>query len=251
MLLATPFILASTLIALADLEEAEDGWTGQINAAASLATGNTENTVLGGNFEAARKYGAITHAFEGGGNYAEATQGSGETQTTSVTQNRWFGQYRIEVETGDKSFVYGRVRYGEDQFSGFDRQAFIGTGVGHSFYENEKGRLTVLVGPGFQYLERARPQTMTEEFERAQGTLALFFGEAFRHEPRENVSIEQSLDATISDRNVEVTSVIALKTKLTDHISSRINYQVIHNTDPPDGREQTDTLLSAAIGYEF
>ncbi|NNU17203.1 DUF481 domain-containing protein [Parvularcula sp. ZS-1/3] len=251
MLSTAPLILASTLIALADLKKGEDGWDGQVVFNASAASGNTENAVIGARFDAARKFGPITHAFEAAGDYAEATQRRDGTETSVVTQNRWHGQYRIEIQTGDNSFLYGRGRYGEDQFSGFDRQAFVGGGLGHSLYDRPNRRLTLLVGPGYQYLERTRPQNAPDDFERTEGTLAVFLGETLRHVIRENVTLEQSLDATISDENAQINNTISLKTKLTEKISSRISYRVIHNTDPPDGRQSTDTLLQASIGYDF
>lgn len=242
---------ASTLIALADLNKGKDGWDGQVVFNASLATGNTENTVLGARFDIARQFGQVTHAFEAGGDYTETLKRIGDTEDRQVTQNRWFTQYRVEVQTGDSSFVYGRARYGEDQFSGFDRQGFLGAGIGHTLVKNDKTRLTILVGPGYQYLERARPETPGPDFERREGTAAVFIGQTFRRVIRENVTFEQSIDATVSDRNMQVNSNMDLRTKLTKSISTRINYAVIHNSDPPDGREQTDTRLSASIGYEF
>lgn len=242
---------ASSLLALADLKASEDKWVGALQIDASSASGNTNNTVLGGRLNLARKFGPITHAFEAGGNYAESTITRDGEEVTETTQNRYFTQYRIEVQTGDRTFLYGRARYDEDQFSGFDRQVFVGGGLGHTLAKSDTRELTVLVGPGYQYQERTRTAQSDPDQERIQSTVAVFLGQTYKQVIRENVTFEESLDATVSDGNDTVKATFSLKTKLTDSISSRISYNVIHNTEPPEGREQTDTLLSASIGYEF
>jgi len=248
--LVLPFS-ASTLLQLAEINKGKDVWSGSVTFNASAATGNTQNSVLGGRFDISRKMGAFTHAFDAGGNYTEVTRERDGNNVRDITQNRWFAQYRAEVQADERSFFYGRTRYDEDQFSGFDRQFFIGGGFGHSFFDDQKKKLTALLGPGIQYLERARPQQQPDDFDARETVFALFVGETYRHVLRENVSIEQSLDATLSETNNSVSNRMSLKTDLTDKISSRISYAFTHNTDPPDGRKNTDTLLSASIGYQF
>lgn len=241
----------STLLQLADLDESEERWSGSVVFDASAATGNTENLVVGGRSNISRKFGAITHAVDAGGNYTEVTRFRDGVESRDVTQNRWFVRYRIEVEANERSFFYGRARYDEDQFSGFDRQAFVGGGFGHAFFDSDRTKLTMLIGPGLQYIERAQSELGPDDFERTQSTFALFAGQTLTRVLRENVTLEQSFDATVSEENNTVSGVFSIKTDLTDKISSRLSYAVTHNTDPPDGRENTDTLLSASIGYEF
>ena len=244
--------VASILLAQANLDAQEDRWAGRVQFNLASATGNTENTVLGGNFNIARKFKAITHAIEAGGNYTETTtQDADGLDISNITQNRWFAQYRIEIQTGDASFLYGRTRYEEDQFSGFDRRAFIGGGIGHTLFESEKQNLTFLVGPGLQYFAVTRPDPLPEDFEDTETSVAVFFGETFSRVIAENVTFEQTLDATIADENTTVTNNFALRSNLTQKISLQTAYNIKHETDPPEGREQTDTLLTVSIGYDF
>ncbi|MEM9838082.1 MAG: DUF481 domain-containing protein [Pseudomonadota bacterium] len=244
-------VAASSLLQYTDLRESKDKWSGSIQFNGAAASGNTNSVVLGGRFNAARTYGAITHAFDAGGNYTEVDRVVNGSETRQVTQNRWHTQYRIEIQTGDASFFYGRARYEEDQFSGFDRQAFAGGGFGHAFYDTDTRKLDVLVGPGIQYIVRTQTNNAPANAEDDEITFAVFLGQTFTKVLRENVTFEQSFDGTSSETNNTVVARVALKTDLTDKISSRISYGVTHNTDPPEGRENTDTLLSASIGFEF
>lgn len=244
-------VAASSLLQYTDLRESKDKWSGAIQFNGAAASGNTNNVVIGGRFNVARTYGAITHAFDAGGNYTEVEKIVNGSETNEITQNRWHTQYRIEVQTGDRSFFYGRARYEEDQFSGFDRQAFVGGGFGHAFYDSDTRKLDVLVGPGVQYIIRAQIDSTPLDDSDDDLTFAVFLGQSFEQVLRENVTFEQSFNGTSSETNNTIVSQFALKTDLTDKISSRISYAVTHNTDPPEGRQNTDTLLSASIGFEF
>ncbi|MCQ8184157.1 DUF481 domain-containing protein [Parvularcula maris] len=251
-LLTGNLAISSNWMQTGTIEAEEDQWSGAVRFNLSSATGNTDNTVLGGKVILARKYGAITHAIEGGGNFTETTTVDQDgAENTSTTQNNWFSQYRIEVQTGDRTFLFGRLRYEEDQFSGFDRKAFAGAGIGHAIYERETRDLRILAGPGVQYFERTRPLPLPEDFEQEETSLAFFFGQTFRQQIVENVEFAQSFDATWASENSTIAPAFEVKSDLTDKISLRTVYTVKHETDPPEGREKTDTLLSVAIGYEF
>ncbi|MEM6747503.1 MAG: DUF481 domain-containing protein [Pseudomonadota bacterium] len=255
-LLASTLALAaaapSSLLQEADLAESQEKWTGDVQFNVSSATGNTENTVLGGKLDLSRTYGLYTNNFRAGGNYARTTTENDDgTENTETTQNNWFIQYRGEYQTGDRSFVFGRLRYEQDEFSGFDSRTNIAAGIGHTLIKTEKTELTMLAGPGFQYAELATPDPITDDFEETQSSASFFFGETFSTVLRENVTLEQSLDATVADDNSTLANIVSLKTNLTERISSRISYEVKHETDPPDGREQTDTLLTASLGFSF
>lgn len=241
-----------SLLDMADLDVDKEGWSGAVNFNLSSATGNTRNTVLGGRARLGYKRAALTHVGEAGGNFTETTTVAADgTETTDVTQNNWFAQYRLEMQTGDRTFVFGRTRYEEDQFSGFDRRVFVGLGLGHTLWKTERSDFQILVGPGYQYFERARPDPVPDDFRTTEGNLAFFFGQTYNQQLRENVSIEQSLDTTVTDANTTVALGTALRTNLTERLTSRIAYNVNHETDPPAGRQNTDTLLSVSLGYEF
>lgn len=235
-----------------DPKKGEESWDGQIAFSASSATGNTENTVLGLAFDARRIHGRYTHDIQSGINYVESSKTNDDGDRVSErTQDRWFAQYRLEAQTADRTFVYGRVRYEEDQFSGFENRVFLGAGIGHNWIETDGMKWSVLAGPGYQYaeLERSEDTEMTEADD--PSGLAVYAGSVFNWDVRENVVFDHSLDATWTEDNTTAETVFGLKTKLTESISSRLNYRIKHETDPPENREATDTLLSASVVYGF
>ncbi|MEM6649085.1 MAG: DUF481 domain-containing protein [Pseudomonadota bacterium] len=236
-----------------DNERGKENWDGTLEFSASTATGNTENSVLGAKFNARRVLGRYTHDIASGANYAETDveADDGEDDRT-VTQNNWFAQYRGELQTGDRSFAYVRGRYEEDEFSGFQSRAFLGVGLGHTAVERDTMQWDLLAGPGVQYvvLEPSEDEVM-EDFEDEEITVALYAGSDFEWVMRENVSLEHELDLTWADRNSTISTEASLVTDLTETISTRLSYFIKHETDPPEGREDTDTLLRASVVYGF
>jgi putative salt-induced outer membrane protein len=252
MSVALILLLSNSMFDDTQLKVDREGLSGAVNFNLSSASGNTDNTVLGGRIRLAHKRLRLKHVLEAGGNYTETTKRFDDGRVdTEVTQNQWFGQYRAEYETGDRSFAFARTRYEEDQFSGFDRRVFVGAGMGLTLWSTDTSEFKILSGPGYQYAERVRPETPGPDFERVQRSAAFFLGQDYRQVLRENVTIEQSFDATLAEQNTTLASQVALKTDITDKISSRIAYSIKHETQPPAGREPTDTLLTASIGYSF
>lgn len=233
-------------------QKGAEGWDGSVELAASNATGNTQNSVLGARFEARRIYGRYTNDVEAGINYAESTTVDDDgDELDSVTQNNWFGEYKLNIHAADRTFYYGRARYEQDEFSGFESRAFLGAGVGHTVVDDDAMKWSVSAGPGVQYTMYEEPDPITADFEDSITELAVYAGSEFDWVIRDNVSFENDTDITWTDANTTAANTASLKTKLTESLSSRLSYMVKHETDPPTGRESTDTQLSASIVYGF
>ncbi|MEM9233449.1 MAG: DUF481 domain-containing protein [Pseudomonadota bacterium] len=238
--------------ALEDTEKGAENWDGSVEFSASSATGNTENIVLGTRFDARRVLGRYSHDIRAGANYTETTKEQDDgSKVTEETQNNWFGQYRLEIQTGDRTFVYGRARYEQDVFSGFDQRAFLGAGFGHDIVDTEAFDWQLIAGPGVQYTEFVVPETPDADFEREKTEVAFFAGSEMDWAIRENVAFEHELDATWTEENSTIDTRASLKTSITDTISTRLTYRVKHETDPAEDREATDTQLKASVSLGF
>ncbi len=232
-------------------DQGAENWDGLVEFSASSATGNTENTVLGLRAEARRILGRYSHALTGAANYARATttDDTGE-EFTEDTQNNFFAQYRLDVQVADKTSYFTRVRYDQDEFSGFDQRAFVGAGVSHYFVEREDIAFQSSLGPGVRYT-KLDPATLDPGEDGSLVEFAVFAGTEFDWVPRENVTLEHDFDTTYTAENTTFVSLASVKTDITETISTRLSFEVKHETDPPEGREATDTLLRASLGYGF
>ena len=211
-------------------------WTGTFGAGATLATGNSENIAAGLSIDAKRATGKLTHNVKAGIDLASA---SGVR-----TQKRWYGSYQLDINFSERTYAYSRFSYDEDEFSGFDYRLFGGAGLGHFLYKSEPFTWKIEGGPGYRF----SPIDDTRETE---SEFALYASTEVDWQIRDGVLFEQNVNATWTDPTSTIESLTALTTTLTNTLSTSLSYRVRYETNPPDGRENTDTLLKASVNYGF
>lgn len=211
-------------------------WDGKINASAVFSSGNSENSAVGFSVDAAREAGNFVHNVTG---FFDLGRSGGVTN-----QKRWGAAYQLDYQFGERTYAYGRISYEEDEFSGFDYRLFTGAGLGHFFYQSEPFAWKVEGGPGFRY----SPIDLTREIDQQ---FALYAASEMDWLIREGVTLEQDVNVTWTSPTTTVQSITALTTKLTDQLSTALSFEYRYETDPPDGRENTDTIARASLVYGF
>lgn len=211
-------------------------WDGKISASGVLSSGNSENAAVGVAVDAARNDGDFKHNIKGFFNLGESDN--------VTNQRRWGLSYKLDYNFGERTYVYGRVAYEEDQFSGFDYRIFSGAGLGHYFSKSEPFKWKVEGGPGFRY----SPIDDTREVEQE---LAVYGASELDWTIREGVVFEQDFSTTWTEPTTTFQSVTSLSTQLWGDISTGVSFEYRYETDPPPGRENTDTIAKASLSYGF
>ena len=211
-------------------------WDGKIKAGASLASGNSDNFAAGLSIDAARTAGDWVHNFTA---YIDFAESNGVTN-----QKRWGASYQLDYKFSERTYAYGRFSYDEDEFSGFDYRLFFGAGAGHFLYKAEELTWKIEGGPGY----RISPIDDTREVERE---LAVYAASETDWVIRDGVVFEQDFNVTWTSPTTTFQSISALTTDITDAISTAISFEYRFETDPPLGREQTDTIARASLVYGF
>ena len=226
-----------------DEPETTDGWDGDIGLSASSATGNSETMHIGFSANAKKIAGRYTHLLEGKYDYAE--------QDGDASQNALLAGYQLDIQLRDRTYSYGRVQYDRAEFSGIDNRFFVGAGLGHYFVERDDMTWRLEGGPGYRYTQYIEPEPVPADFDDTESEFALYGNSIFEWEIRDGVDFTHTLDVTWTDPNTSINTEVALVTKLTDSLSSKLSYEIRHETDPIDDKESTDTLLKASILYGF
>ena len=211
-------------------------WKGKITAGGSLASGNSENLAAGVAIDAVREAGNWSHHFTGFYDYAESND--------LATQNRFGGAYELDYLFNKRTYAYGRVSYEDDAFSGFDYRLFTGAGLGYFLFKSEPLTWSVEGGPGYRYSPIDLTREVEEEF-------ALYGSTALDWVIHENVVFEQDVNVTWTSPTTTIQSITTLTTKLTDSISTNLSFEYRHETEPPLGRDNTDTIARANLVYGF
>lgn len=211
-------------------------WDGKISASGALSSGNSENAAVGVAIDAARTAGAWKHNFKG---YFDLGESSGATN-----QKRWGASYKLDYNFGEHTYAYGRVSYDEDQFSGFDYRLFGGAGLGHYLFKGKPFSWKIEGGPGYRY----SPIDISREVE---SELAVYAATEIDWLIREDLKFDQDVNVTWTSPTTTIQSVTALTTKLWGDLSTGLSFEYRYETDPPLGRENTDTIAKASLIYGF
>jgi len=211
-------------------------WDGKFSASAVMSSGNSENTAVGIALDAVRTAGEFKHNFKG---YLDLGESSGVTN-----QKRWGASYKLDYNFTDRTYAYGRFSYDEDQFSGFDYRLFAGAGLGHYFAKSEAFTWKAEGGPGFRY----SPIDLTREIEKE---FAAYGATEIDWLIREGLKFEQDFNVTWTSPTTTLQSVTSLSTQLWGDLSTGLSFEYRYETDPPLGRENSDTTARASLIYGF
>lgn len=211
-------------------------WDGKISASAVMSSGNSENAAVGIAVDAARTSGAFKHNIKAFFDYGESND--------ITSQKRWGAAYKLDYNFTDHTYAYGRISFEEDEFSGFDYRLFSGAGLGHYFAKSEAFSWKIEGGPGYRY----SPIDDTREIEKE---FAAYAATEIDWLIREGIKFEQDFSTTWTSPTTTFQSVTALTTQLWGDISTGLSFEYRHETDPPLGRDKTDTIAKASLIYGF
>jgi len=211
-------------------------WEGKFQAGASFASGNSDNTAVGVLLDAARETGKFKHNINA---YFDIADSSGVQ-----TQKRWGAAYQLDYNVSDRLYAFGRAAYDEDEFSGFDYRLFGGGGIGYYLAKGEPLNWKIEAGPGYRY-------SLIDDTRETSSDIALYAASETDWIIREGFLFEQDFNVTWTDPTTTFVSLTALTTALTDSISTGISFEYRYETNPPLGRENTDTVFRANLAYGF
>ena len=242
----------ATLMALstpAFAQDAASGWSGEGSASASSTTGNTETTDFGLGLNLAKEVGLWKYK-------TEALADFGKTAGIE-TRNTFFLAGQADRQINDRLFGFGRVSYENNQFSGYDSRSFFGGGLGYEIYNTDTLNWSVNGGPGFKIDEVKRiittapgggaliiPATTQESF-------SAIGASDFSYDINDNVVFSNNTRLVYAEDSSQLGNVIALTAGLTDSLSARFSFDVQHDTNPPLGFEDTDTITRFSVVYGF
>lgn len=211
-------------------------WDGKIETSALFSSGNSNNSAVGVLIDAKREGERFVQNFDAFFNLG-ASEGV-------LNQKRWGAAYKLDYNLTDRTYAYGRFSYEEDEFSGFDYRLFAGAGLGYFLFDSDPFTWKVEGGPGYRYSPIDDTRDIDQQF-------ALYAASETDWLIREGVLFEQDFAVTYTDITTTLQSITSLSTKLWQSISTGVSFEYRHETNPPAGRENTDTIAKAAVSYGF
>ena len=212
------------------------GWQGQFELGGGLNSGNTEEQTVTVGFKISRERKKWRH---------EANALLDFTRTDSTTSKQDIeASYQLNYRFSDRLYVLTLLSYEDKRFSGFDYRTTETVGIGYKALEGETYYMNIEAGPAGRR-SRVAATGITET------GLGARVSTLFHWDLSPAFSIENTASALFGEDSTSLEETLALTTKLTDSLSGRLSFNIVHNTNVPLGAEKTDTVTRASLLYSF
>lgn len=222
-----------------------ENWSGKGELGAFRSTGNSSNTGVTAGLSLKREGMDWRHKLTGRVDYQRSND--------VTTREQFFASYEPNYKLNDRLFAYALAQYERDRFQGFSgRYAFSG-GLGYQIIDRPGLQLSAKTGPAYRVTEFLDGTS--------EDRLAALFGVDFDWDITDRIKLTHNTNAVaeaggsatliVDGRNTSLNSVTGLNAKISDDLSARFSYAIEHDSNPPPGAEQTDTLSRVTIIYDF
>jgi putative salt-induced outer membrane protein len=210
-------------------------WSGKAALGFLAASGNTESSSLNSAFTVAYTAGRWAHSLEATAiNTTENEQTSAEAYALG---------WKTEFNMTERDFLFARVNWRKDRFSGYDQQLSESLGYGRRLIDTGVHFLNAEIGAG------ARQADLTDGT--TEQDLIWRGGVNYQWKFSETAQFTQDITAESGPENTYAESVSAIKTRLIGALALVASYTIKNNSVVPIGTEKTDTFAALSLEYAF
>lgn len=217
-------------------EEPDHGWRGKGEFGLVSTSGNTDTRSLNLVLEFIYEDETWRHRLAAGSIYAED---DGET-----TAERYDLGAQSDYKLTERSYVFGALRYEQDEFSAFEDQSTLTAGYGRQLLDNDIHQLKIEGGLGYR-TSNLQETGETENDVIARGVLDWAWQLTPSTSLTERFLVESGSDNTFMQNH------LGLAVAINARFALKLGFEARHNTDAPEGVDETDTLTSANLVYKF
>jgi len=212
-----------------------DNWAGQGELGAFRSTGNTSNTGITAGVTLERV----------GIDWRHKLTALADFQRTNgvTTREQFLAAYEVNYDVSDRLFIYGLAQYERDRFQGFSARYSGSGGVGYRVIDEDDIQLSLKAGPAYRQTQFTNGGS--------DSSIAGLAGLDFDWQIAENLKLTGDASAFVQSGNSTLVSTTGLTAKLGGGFSASVSYTLEHDTDPPLGAVQTDTLSRVTLIYDF
>lgn len=220
-------------VAKADFVE---GFTGEASIGGFITTGNTDEWGVTGSIAMERRAQKWVHILDA---RIDIKEEDGER-----TEERVYGNYTLRRNfVGSKWFAFTGLRFEHDEFQGISRRFGLAAGPGYQIVDNSKVKWDLLGGPVLRQTNFVGEPSET--------TVGIFGRTRFSWEISDTLRFSQNADMAVDGENNSFAATSALTSDLYGRFALRLSYTIEVETDPPEGREKTETYTRASLIYDF
>lgn len=212
-----------------------DGWKGEGQAGGFVSTGNSDDIGVSVGLTFAKDTLRWRHEVKAAGDY--------QRSNGAVSKERYFAGYAGQWKLSGRAFVAIAMSGERDRFAGFNSRFTESVGVGYRMVDRHGLRFEVQAGPALRQTDYEARDDEIAFSARMGGNLAWTI--------RPDLVFTQNTSLFLDSVNSSLTSTTALTTRLRGDLSGRASFDVRMESEPPAGRDRTDTTTRASLVYSF
>ena len=220
---------------------ADDPWDGEIALGYLASSGNTDSSSATFEFRARYTINAWQHQLAG--------RAFGSSDDNGTTAENYRLGWKSSYDFTETDFMYGRLDWNKNRFSGYPQQAFAIVGYGRRVLNSEKFVLNLEIGGGYadqkKYIDQAARTTKNEDgfVLRPSGDFTWNFSETAR--------FEQLLSISAADANTFWESISRVRAQLVGQVALGLSYTIQANSDVAPGVKKKDSFTAITLDYSF
>ena len=231
----TAVTLSAVSVPASALELWGSQWAGSGEVGYVATTGNTETSNLVAKLGVTNERVKWRHTLN-----LEALNSEDDGDTTA---ERYFASWQSDYKLSEHDYLFGRLAYEDDKFSGYDYRTTQAIGYGRRVLDTETMTLDLEAGPGARQSKLKSDGTEKEMILRLAGRYAWQISE--------HAKFTQDLSSDIGEDATITKSVTALQADVMGNLAMKLSYTVTHTSDVPEDIDKTDTETAVTLVYGF
>jgi len=230
----------------------ETPWKGEGELGITQTTGNTENQNVIAKLELTHEQDSWKHKAK-----LEALRTEDEEK---LTAERYEFKWKTDYKLSELSYVFGKLRYEEDKFTGYNYQASLSTGYGYKVFDTDIDSLDLEAGIGVRTFELEGEVTDDSEKSEFVGLkleseseqeAIVTFALAYTRKIGANTKFTQDFLVEAGSENIYSKSDTGLKVSMTDRLALKLSLLVKNNSEVAADKEKTDMISAVTLVYSF
>ncbi len=215
-------------------------WSGSSELGFIQTSGNSDTQSFNGKFNIVRDLQPLKTALK---LEALTSEESGDP-----SKEKYLSELKLDYSLGEFDYFTSLLSYEDDRFSGFQYQSTLSLGYGYRAWNDEQGKLDLEVGPGYR---RNALEIRNEQGEKVEEEAVGRFSLNLEVKIGDGAKFTEVVTIEGGDSNVVYKSDMGLQSTLVGTLAMKINYQVKHTDEVPEGTKNTDSLVGVTLVYSF
>ena len=220
---------------VADDSKEPPTWEGEGELGYSRSTGNTETESLTARLGVKRE-GPVWRVFLN-------VEGVNKSDNSASVAERYYAAGKADYKLTARGYLFARVDYEDDRFSGYDYRSNVAVGYGHRLIDWSALVLSAEVGPGVRASRVEGGDSDTTTTGRIAADLLWHISE--------HSKFTTAASAVRGGGSTDYRSLSAVTAKLNSYLALRVSYLYKHSTEVPPGHARTDTETGVTLVYGF